>query len=151
MKLSEFKEILRGIDEKVLVLVRGIPGSGKSTIAKKLAQEFNMVHLEADMYFTDKNGNYNFDQNQIKNAHHWCQFNTQLNMYHGRNVVVSNTFVKWFEIQPYYDFSEQYDYWLIIVQAVGNYGNVHNVPEEVIERMKSNFELHHSDYLVVGD
>lgn len=151
MKLSEFIENIRNNNDKFLILVRGIPGSGKSTIAKKLAEEFDMIHLEADMYFTDKNDNYNFDHNQIKSAHHWCQFNTQLNMYHGRNVVVSNTFVRWFEIEPYDKFATDYNYHLVILEAIGNYNNVHDVPLEVVERMKRNFEHKYTDITIEGD
>ena len=40
------------MENKVIHLVRGIPGSGKSTFAKTL----NIPdHFEADMYFIDEN------------------------------------------------------------------------------------------------
>ena len=55
--------------EKVLYIVRGIPGSGKSTFAKTLGGQ----HYEADMYFIDEEGNYKFDGTKIKDAHKWCQ------------------------------------------------------------------------------
>ena len=42
--------------EKVLYIVRGIPGSGKSTFAKSLGG----THFEADMFFM-KNGEYKYD------------------------------------------------------------------------------------------
>ena len=52
-----------------LVLLRGLPGSGKSTAAKL----FNKApHFEADMYFM-KNGNYKFDFNGLKDAHNSCK------------------------------------------------------------------------------
>jgi len=51
--------------EKVLYIVRGIPGSGKSTFAKTLGGN----HYEADMYFIGESGNYNFDPTKIKDAH----------------------------------------------------------------------------------
>jgi adenylate kinase family enzyme len=38
--------------EKILYIVRGIPGSGKSTFAKTLGG----IHIEADQYFVDKIG-----------------------------------------------------------------------------------------------
>ena len=55
--------------EKILYIVRGIPGSGKSTFAKTLGGQ----HFEADMYFIDESGNYKFDITEIKLAHEWCQ------------------------------------------------------------------------------
>ena len=39
--------------EKVLYIVRGISGSGKSTFAKTLGGQ----HYEADMFFINENGN----------------------------------------------------------------------------------------------
>ncbi len=54
--------------ENTLYIVRGIPGSGKSTFAKTLGGQ----HYEADMFFIDENGVYNFDFTKIKDAHQWC-------------------------------------------------------------------------------
>ena len=47
--------------EKVLYIVRGIPGSGKTTFAKSL----NCPVFEADMFFVNSQGIYNFDYTKI--------------------------------------------------------------------------------------
>jgi len=50
-----------------LTIIRGLPGSGKSTLAKKLVYSNpGSVHLEADMYFIDRVGVYNYDPAKIK-------------------------------------------------------------------------------------
>ena len=55
--------------DKILYIVRGIPGSGKSTFAKRLVIHDFLV-CEADKYFVDKEtGEYNFDFTKIKDAH----------------------------------------------------------------------------------
>jgi hypothetical protein len=54
---------------KILYLIRGIPGSGKSSLAKSLGGK----HVEADMYHLDENGNYNWKPVDVKKAHEWCQ------------------------------------------------------------------------------
>ena len=41
---------------KAIYLLRGLPGAGKSTVAKRLGGE----HYEADMYFM-QDGEYKFD------------------------------------------------------------------------------------------
>ena len=61
---------------KELFLLRGLPGSGKSTLAKSISE----VHYEADMYFVDADGNYNFDATLLKDAHNWCQTITRMAM-----------------------------------------------------------------------
>jgi tRNA uridine 5-carbamoylmethylation protein Kti12 len=53
---------------KILYIVRGIPGSGKTTFAKSL----NCPVFEADMFFVNSQGIYNFDYTKIKDAHAWC-------------------------------------------------------------------------------
>ena len=58
---------------KTLYIVRGLPGSGKSTFAKQLVSHDFLV-CEADKYFIDKEtGEYNFDFTKIKDAHKFCQ------------------------------------------------------------------------------
>ncbi len=49
--------------KQTLTLVRGLPGSGKSTYAKTL----NAVLVEADQFFIDSNDTYQFDPALIKN------------------------------------------------------------------------------------
>jgi tRNA uridine 5-carbamoylmethylation protein Kti12 len=44
---------------KTLILLRGLPGSGKTTLAKSLVTK-DYCHKEADMYFVDEFGNYKF-------------------------------------------------------------------------------------------
>ena len=48
---------------KKLILLRGIPGSGKSTFAKSISNE-STGHIESDMFFI-KDGEYKFDGSRI--------------------------------------------------------------------------------------
>lgn len=120
-----------------LTLIRGLPGSGKSTKAKQmLRDDINLFHVEADMYFTDADGNYNWKPQEVKYAHEWCLNITKVFLSKGRNVVVSNTFTKKWELQPYIDLGYEYE----IVECTGKFKNVHNVPEETIEKMRKRWE-----------
>ena len=124
----------------MLFLIRGIPGSGKSTKAKQLIQEgLADVHFEADMYF-EVDGKYVFDPSKIKDAHAWCQKETDAALAAGKKVVVSNTFVKKWEAAVYFDMAAKHDVDVEVITANGNYQNVHGVPAEVLLRMKENWE-----------
>jgi adenylate kinase family enzyme len=51
-------------------LCRGCPGSGKSFLAKQLVGNTG-VSFASDDFFTDSNGNYNFDVDKLTDAHKW--------------------------------------------------------------------------------
>jgi len=119
----------------ILRLVRGLPGSGKSTIAK----EFGCLHLEADMYHM-RDSEYVFDPKHIKQSHAWCFKQAYESLQLGLDVVVSNTFVAKWEIQPYLDLEKELGIKVVVITATGDYGNVHTVPTDVLDRMRSKWE-----------
>lgn len=122
-----------------IFLVRGCPGSGKSQFAGSI---FADVYLETDMFFM-QNGEYKFDISKLKEAHLWCQGNVEYNMKEGNNIVVSNTFTQEWEMKPYFDLAEKYNYQVttLIVENRHNSKNVHNVPEDILQKMKDRFEI----------
>lgn len=132
---------------KRLVFIRGLPGSGKSTMAKKMIEDNGGgVHLEADMFFMN-NGVYQFDPNKTREAHNWCRDALKLAIANSEKnslIVISNTFVKFWELESYIDildkFSKREEWVLEVINARGNYKSIHNVPEDVIARMKENWE-----------
>ncbi len=123
-----------------LVLIRGIPGSGKSTLAKEIESDYGFEHIETDMYFTDKFGEYDFDRTKVKEAHEWCFAQVEDLLFAKKDVVVSNTFVKFKDIEPYFKLSKKYNYNFAVIKCINTFGNIHNVPESVIENMTAQFE-----------
>lgn len=81
-----------------LVLIRGLPGSGKSTYARRFYSGY--VHCEADHYFYDKDGVYRYNPDLIRQAHAACQKKAREALRSGKSVVVSNTFVRQWEMLP---------------------------------------------------
>ncbi|MEZ9925131.1 ATP-binding protein [Vibrio breoganii] len=126
----------------MLILIRGLPGSGKSTLAKQLTRARELLHLEADMYFTDENDeNYQFDASKLGAAHLWCQKQTLKNLKQGNSVVVSNTFTQVWEIRPYQRMAQQCSVELYIYECEGQFANVHNVPLDKIEAMCKRWDV----------
>lgn len=129
---------------KELILVRGIPGAGKSTFAKSIGG----IHIEADMYF-EVDGVYQFDPTKLKQAHYYCQsqckawMNTDGKQVNVDRIVVSNTFTQEWEMQPYYDMAEEFGYivFSIIVENRHGGANTHGVPDEKLEQMRDRFSI----------
>jgi len=126
--------------DKILYIVRGIPGSGKSTFAKTLGGQ----HYEADMYFINENGDYNFDVTKIKDAHQWCQsfVKTDMTLEYPK-IVVSNTSTQEWEMKPYFDLANEFGYTVFTIIVENRHGgkNQHDVPEDKIEQMINRFEI----------
>lgn len=132
------------MNDKVLILMRGLPGSGKSTLAKMLVGDKDYCHKEADMYFVDNEGNYNFVPSQIKQAHQWCKDEIEFAMkYNHSPVVVSNTFTQEWEMDDYYLLAEKYGYRVSSIIVENRHGgiNEHGVPEEKIQQMRDRFDI----------
>jgi len=123
---------------KILIILRGLPGAGKSTLAKTLGG----IHIEADHYFM-KDGEYKFDASKLKQAHEHCRTSTEGWMMEGYNIVVSNTFTQEWEMDAYYELAEKYEYrvYSIIVENRHNGVNEHGVPADKLEQMKNRFEI----------
>lgn len=134
--------------DKVLFLVRGLPGSGKSTFATHIWSDYAVC--EADKFFYDKDGNYNFDATKLREAHAWCKNEVETRMKDNENneqfypeIAVSNTFTQEWEMEDYYKLAEKYGYKVVslIVENRHSGNNVHGVPDEKIEQMRNRFQI----------
>ena len=129
-----------------LILVRGIPGSGKSTLAKILKDALDKAgmpaayHHEADMYFLDEQGNYNFDTAELGAAHGWCLRKTREDLERGGTVIVSNTFTTKRELKPYFDMAKEFGIVPVVYLAQNQFNNVHNVPADKLQAMRDRFQ-----------
>ena len=124
---------------KELILVRGLPGSGKSTFADLIGG----FRCEADMYFM-VDGEYKFDINKIKEAHRWCKEQCQSYMQREKpKVIVSNTFTQEWEMEDYYELAKTYGYKVTSVIVENRHGgeNIHNVPAPTLGNMRNRFEI----------
>jgi len=132
---------------KTLYIVRGVPGSGKSTFAKSIAKPWQI--FEADKFFI-KNGEYKFDYTKIKDAHNDCKRKVHKAIHPSlfrrlfyNTVVVSNTFTQEWEMRFYEIIARKYGYRVFHVVVENRHGGVneHGVPDDKLEVMKNRFEI----------
>lgn len=130
---------IREKDIHRLIIIRGLPGAGKTTFAKKMYK--GIAHYEADMFF-ERTGTYIFDRNKLLEAHDWCQNKVYRKILKGKDVVVSNTFTRIFEIMPYLEMlnDTEHIYDITIVELFSDYGSIHNVPDKTLANMKARWE-----------
>lgn len=131
--------------EKTLILLRGLPGAGKTTFAKTLGG----FHVEADMYFDHPIRGYEFDASLLSKAHAWCRSAVENAMSHAdinnkdSKIVVSNTFTTDWELEGYYVLARLFHYRVFTITVENRHDgmNYHNVPEETIEKMRNRFTI----------
>ena len=130
-----------------LILLRGVPGSGKTTLANVILQQPNnnpQEILSADDFFEGENGEYNFDSTKLKEAHNYCQFRCSERMRQQKvRIVVANTFTQEWEMDEYFKMAERYNYRVhtIIVENRHGNENIHGVPEDKLQQMKNRFQV----------
>lgn len=131
---------------RLLRIIRGLPGSGKSTLAHSFeilaAQNHKSCQVcEADMFMVDKNGAYKFDRNKVEMCHIRCLERARAAMKAETDeVVVSNTSVKHWEMEPYLALAIEFGYQVQEIIVKGSFGSVHDVPRDTIQKMAKNFE-----------
>lgn len=130
--------------EKTIVVLRGVPGAGKTTAAAL----FGAPMVAADDYFYTPSGEYFFDPSRLGAAHKWCQARVEAHMQGDAPVVVvHNTNVDAKSLSPYEELAGKYGYRLVSLVVENRHGNdsVHGVPQEkrlqMAEALKKSIKL----------
>lgn len=116
-----------------LVVVRGLPGSGKTTLANAFAQR-GFHHFEQDRFF-DQHAVSRTDSSNVILARTTCMLDAETALMHGRNVVVANIFADYADIQPYIDMAIWRKAKLIIIQAQGQWESQYAQNEAVLSTL----------------
>ncbi|XP_059620528.1 uncharacterized protein LOC132264341 [Phlebotomus argentipes] len=147
------KEINSGI--RVMVLMRGLPGSGKTYLARKIVDQtaggdYRRHIFSSDNFFYDVNGVYKYDIDKLSEAHLFNQNCVFKKAYDGWSpIIVDNTSMKLWELHIYCKYAVQFGYVVRVLEPTTPWAwnvsrlsqmNVHSVPRDSIERMLLKYE-----------
>ncbi|XP_002918268.2 NEDD4-binding protein 2-like 1 isoform X1 [Ailuropoda melanoleuca] len=136
---------------KHLYLLRGLPGSGKTTLARQLQHDFpRALIFSTDDFFFREDGAYEFNPDFLEEAHEWNQKRARKAMRNGISpIIIDNTNLHAWEMKPYAVMALENNYevifrepdtrWKFNVQELAR-RNIHGVPREKIHRMKERYE-----------
>ncbi|RMC14168.1 hypothetical protein DUI87_09258 [Hirundo rustica rustica] len=135
---------------QVLVLLRGVPGSGKSYLARNLLEDNpGGIILSTDDYFY-KHGQYHYDPDCLGEAHDWNRkrakeaFERRISP-----IIIDNTNIQAWEMKPYVALAQQFKYkvmfrepdtWWKFNPKELERRNIHGVSKEKIKRMLERYE-----------
>ncbi|NWI19931.1 N4BP2 protein, partial [Crypturellus soui] len=135
---------------QVLVLLRGVPGSGKSFLARTLLEDNpGGIILSTDDYFY-KHGQYHYDASCLGEAHDWNRkrakeaFEKRMSP-----IIIDNTNIQAWEMKPYVTLAQQFKYkvmfrepdtWWKFKPKELERRNIHGISKEKIKRMLERYE-----------
>lgn len=148
--------------ENTIIIMRGWPGSGKTTLANKILDKllngvvgedahdiYRVLIVSADHYFIDFDGVYRFRKAAIGEAHRSCKAKFIEGLMGRSLIIVDNTNIKQVEYNEYIERGQKLGF--KVFQAIPETNwmddleecykrNLHGVPKETIARMMKDFE-----------
>lgn len=119
-----------------LFILRGLPGSGKSDLARSLADRYDAVICSADQYFM-VGGKYCYDSSRLAAAHAYCQSTARKAMVEKKErVIIDNTNADPPHFRPYEEMARQYGYTVRFLVVENRHGgrSAHFVPQQSMVR-----------------
>lgn len=125
---------------RTFIILRGVSGAGKSTVAS-LIEELALgnkngrcVVATADDYFM-KDGEYKFNPAALGKAHEWCRERVDFAMsFNVPVIILANTSTSEKEFNPYIEMAGRHNYQIVSLIVENRHGNssIHNVPEKTL-------------------
>ncbi|XP_071552930.1 2',3'-cyclic-nucleotide 3'-phosphodiesterase-like isoform X3 [Panulirus ornatus] len=137
-------------NSKVMLIMKGVPGSGKTFITRKIKEVYeDAVLCSADFYFM-QNGEYHFEAAKLKDAHESCQETACRAAEENCHVIViDNTNVRNWEMKFYLNLAREYCYIPLVLEPQTPWAmnsrelarrNSHNLSEEIVAQKIKNYQ-----------
>lgn len=126
-----------------LILVRGLPGAGKTELSALLAEEKWPV-FSVDDYFTDAKGNYRFEFDKNHLAYKACEENCRKTMMDQKEkIFIHNTFTLDWELEVYFKLAKEFKYRVFVLTLENYHGqsNTHGISEDQIRKMAEKYKV----------
>lgn len=126
-------------DTPILYIVRGLPGSGRGTLARSLG----CYHLSEEMFYIQGGARREHDDKMKYAAMRWCYQATVDALEEGMDVVVSGYFHTFKLIHPYLDLTPNPR----VYRTTGDFGS--SFPTEEYHKMKEAFvDIRGEEYII---
>lgn len=127
-----------------LVILRGLPGSGKTTLAKVLSENGKYPVYSIDDFFTAADGVYKFEFEKNHLAYKQCEENTRKAMEQEiPKIFLDNTFTLEWEIEPYFKLAKEFNYNIFVTTVENRHHgkNIHEISDEQIRKMADKYKV----------
>lgn len=132
------------LSKKTVVILRGLPGSGKTSFANILVwSSKDSVICSADHYFVKPNGNYEYDRDKLPDAHFYCKNKFLKALNKSDLIIIDNTNCHKKDMAFYEKKAKENGYQVFHVVIENRQGNksIHDIPDERIEEMEKSFKV----------
>lgn len=139
----------------VLIIIRGVSGSGKSTFADflinnlkqyfpvdKYIVELPPQKFEADQWFVDNDEPWN--PRYLHTAHEWCMAEVKKSLRDGYITIVSNTTTTKKELDPYIKIAKDLSLQYFVLISDSDYVNMHGVDDDKLRKQAQRFYFNNS-------
>ncbi|MDF1685029.1 MAG: hypothetical protein P1U36_10300 [Legionellaceae bacterium] len=137
-------------NSKIVIIMRGCPGSGKSTASQALINYLSatevmpassMSKCSADDYMVNEDGAYEYDGSKIGSVHKLCKEKFMTSLAEKNNlIIVDNTSIKLFEFKNYALEARKQGYEVYQWELELRFDNIHGVPLDKLEQMQKDYK-----------